>query len=158
MTDDLSELTAVLAEEVALGRELLDNLSAQRHAILCWKISDLIARVENREILFSNLAILERRRKRLVEQLTGEEAASVTLSGILADRPAGAADELARLQKTARRLYTRVHGEEKNLFELMQNLLQHIHEALIPLAEPEVALYGGAATPRVLSGLIQGKV
>ena len=157
MMDDLSELTAVLAEEVALGRELLDNLSAQREAILCWKISDLIERVENREILFSNLAILERRRKRLVEQLTGEEAANVTLSEILADRPSGAA-ELAELQKTARKLYTRLHGEEKNLFDLMQNLLAHIREALTPLAAPEVALYGGAAAPRLSSGLIQGKV
>jgi hypothetical protein len=155
MMDDLSELTAILAEEVALGRELLDNLSAQREAILCWKISDLIERVENREILFSNLAILECRRKRLVEQLTGEEAANVTLSEILAERPAA---ELAELQKAARRLYTRLHGEEKNLFDLMQNLLEHIREALTPLAEPEVALYGGAATPRLLSGLIQGKV
>jgi FlgN protein len=158
MTDDLSELTAVLAEEVALGRELLDNLSAQREAILCWKISDLIDRVENRELLFSNLTILERRRKRLVEQLTGDEAATVTLSGIIADRPAGAADELARLQKAARRLYSRLHSEERNLFDLMQNLLQHIREALTPLAEPEVALYGGAAAPRLSSGLIQGKV
>jgi FlgN protein len=158
MMDDLSELTAVLAEEVALGRELLDNLSAQRTAILSWKISDLIERVENREILFSNLAILERRRKRLVEQLTGEEAASVTLSGILADRPAGAADGLEQLQNAARRLYTRLHGEERNLFDLMQNLLQHIREALTPLAEPEVALYGSAVAPRLSSGLIQGKV
>ena len=158
MTRDLSELTAVLAEEIALGRDLLDNLSAQREAILCWKISDLIERVENREILFSNLAILEGRRKRLVEELTGEEAANVTLSGILADRPVGAAGELADMQKAARRLYSRLRGEEKNLFDLMQNLLEHIREALTPLAEPEVALYGGAAAPRVLSGLIQGKI
>ncbi|HTM10421.1 MAG TPA: flagellar export chaperone FlgN [Verrucomicrobiae bacterium] len=158
MTDDLSELAAVIGEEVSLGRELLDNLAAQREAIFGWQISDLIERIESRESLFSSLAGLERRRKRLVGQLA-EDAADITLREILADNPSAKdATALERLQKDARRLYTKLQTEEKSLLQLMENLLDHIHEALSPLSQPQVALYGRPAAARVSSGLIQGKI
>jgi len=157
--DDFSELTAVVGEEVAIGRDLLNNLAAQREAILGWKIGELIERIESRECLFSSLAILERRRKRLVEGITGDDCADHTLTEILAGKTTENVSELRELQKDARKLYTRLHAEEKSLLGLMENLLGHIHEALSPLAEPEVALYGSAApSTRVSSGLIQGKV
>lgn len=158
--DDLSELSAVLGEEVAIGRDLLNNLATQREAILGWKIGELIERIDSRESLLSSLASLESRRKRLVGLITGDDGADLTLTEILAGHaPAENVSELQRLQKDARKLYTRLHAEEKSLLDLMENLLGHIREALSPLAEPEVALYGNAApSGRVSSGLIQGKV
>jgi FlgN protein len=159
MTNGLLELAAILGEEVSVARELLDNLSAQREAILGWRIFELIERVENREILCSNLAILERRRKQIVGGLTGAEAEEATLTKILANQPdSKGTGELARMQKDARRLYTRLQAEEASLLALMENLLDHIREALSALAQPEVALYGGAAAARISSGLIEGKV
>jgi hypothetical protein len=156
---DLSELTAVVGEEVAIGRDLLNNLAAQREAILGWKIGELIERIESRESLFSSLANLERRRRRLIGVITGEDREDLTLTEIIAGNPSAEnISDLERLQKDARKLYTRLHAEEKSLLGLMENLLGHIHEALSPLAAPEVALYGiTAPSARVSSGLIQGK-
>jgi hypothetical protein len=48
MTQELTELAAAIGEEIALGQDLLDNLSAQRKAILGWRISTLIERIESR--------------------------------------------------------------------------------------------------------------
>jgi hypothetical protein len=160
MTQELSQLASVIGEEIALGRDLLDNLAAQRQAILDWKIASLIERIESRETLLSNLGAVEQRRKQLVVRLAGTEDARSSLQEILYRvQPSAEAGELARLGGEARDLYTRLQTEEKSLLGLMENLLQHIHEALDPLTRPEVTLYGGSsASARAPSGLIQGKI
>ncbi len=157
---DLAELTSVIGQEIALGRDLLDNLSAQRRAILEWKIASLIERIENRDTLLSNLGAVEQRRNQIVGRLAGAEDARLSLQEILRRaQPSAEAGELARLREQARELYTRLQTEEKNLLGLMENLLQHIREALSPLTRPEVILYGGySAAARASSGLIQGKI
>ncbi len=158
MTEELAELTAIIGAEVSLGEELLDNLSAQRQAILGWKISHLIERIENRETLLSGLDALETRRKRVIGTL-GCAGDGLSLGEILgAARPLDGAGELGRLRDRARRIYTRLESEEKSLLDLMENLLAHIREALRPLTRPAVSLYGGAAPARPSSGLIQGKI
>jgi hypothetical protein len=158
MTQKLTELAAAIGEEISLGRELLDNLSAQRKAILGWEISTLIERIEGREALLLNLGAVEEKRQRITNQLGGEEA-NLSLQAILGRvlSPAEAA-ELSCLGEQARRTYTRLQAEEKSLLSLMENLLGHIREALSPLTLPEVRLYGKTAAPRSSSGLLQGKI
>jgi hypothetical protein len=158
MTQDLTELAAAIGEEISLGQDLLDNLSAQRKAILGWEISTLIERIESREALLLNLGAVEEKRQRIVSRLGGEEA-NPSLQGILGRASSAAeATELGRLREQARRTYTQLQAEEKSLLSLMENLLGHIREALSPLTLPEVRLYGNTAAPRASSGLLQGKI
>jgi Mg2+ and Co2+ transporter CorA len=159
MTQELTELAAAIGEEIALGQDLLDNLSAQREAILGWRISTLIERIESREALLLSLGAVEERRLRITSQLSGEGA---SLKEILSrTSPSEQTAELGRLREEARRTYTRLQADEKSLLALMENLLVHIREALSPLTFPEVRLYGeqgasGASRPS--SGLIEGKI
>jgi hypothetical protein len=159
MTQELTELAAAIGEEIALGQDLLDNLSAQRKAILGWRISTLIERIESREALLLSLGAVEERRLRITSQLSGEGA---SLKEILSrTSPSEQTAELGRLREEARRTYTRLQADEKSLLALMENLLVHIREALSPLTFPEVRLYGeqgasGASRPS--SGLIEGKI
>lgn len=158
MTQDLNELAAAIGEEISLGQDLLDNLSAQRKAILGWEISTLIERIESREALLLNLGAVEEKRQRIVSQFGGEEA-HLSLQAILGRASSDAqATELSRLGGQARRTYTQLQAEEKSLLSLMENLLGHIREALSPLTLPEVRLYGNTAAPRSSSGLLQGKI
>ncbi|MGH8514777.1 MAG: flagellar export chaperone FlgN [Gammaproteobacteria bacterium] len=161
MTQDLTELAAAIGEEISLGQDLLDNLSAQRKAILGWEISTLIERIESREALLLNLGAVEEKRQRIVSRLGGEEA-NPSLQGILGRASSAAeATELGRLREQARRIYVQLQAEEKSLLSLMENLLGHIREALSPLILPEVRLYGeqgAAGSSRPSSGLIQGKI
>jgi hypothetical protein len=158
MTQDLTELAAAIGEEISLGRDLLDNLSAQRKAILGWEISTLIERIESRAALLLNLGAVEEKRQRIVSRLSGEEA-NLSLQAILGRASSAAeATELSRLGEQARRTYMQLQAEEKSLLSLMENLLGHIREALSPLTLPEVRLYGNTASARPSSGLIQGKI
>ncbi len=161
MTRELTELAAAIEEEIALGQELLDNLSAQRKAILGWKISTLIERIESREALLLGLGAVEEKRQRIVGRLSGDDA-SLSMKDILSRAASTAyAAALGRLRDEARRTYTQIQSEEKNLLALMENLLAHIREALSPLSFPEVRLYGGpsaAGGARPSSGLLEGKI
>jgi hypothetical protein len=161
MTQDLTELAAAIGEEISLGQDLLDNLSAQRKAILGWEISTLIERIESREALLLNLGAVEEKRQRITSQLSGEEP-NLSLQAILGRASsAEQATELSRLREQARRIYAQLQAEEKSLLSLMENLLGHIREALSPLTLPEVHLYGEqgvAGLSRSSSGLIQGKI
>lgn len=163
MTHELTELAAVVGDEISLGQDLQENLSAQRQAILEWKISSLIERIESRESLLSNLGAMEQRRRAIVGRLGGADDATLSLSEILCRvSQADQAGELQRLQEQARRTYTRLQAEEKSLLNLMDNLLQHIREALSPLGGSDVRLYGEQGTSDSFthrsSGLIQGKI
>ncbi|MGH7766746.1 MAG: flagellar export chaperone FlgN [Candidatus Binatia bacterium] len=161
MTRDLTELAAAVGEEISLGQDLLDNLSAQRKAILGWQISTLIERIESREALLLHLGAVEEKRQRITSQLGGEEP-NPSLQAILSCASlAEQATELSRLREQARRTYAQLQTEEKSLLSLMENLLGHIREALSPLILPEVRLYGeqgAAGSSRPSSGLIQGKI
>ncbi|HEY3304555.1 MAG TPA: flagellar export chaperone FlgN [Candidatus Binatia bacterium] len=161
MTQDLTELAAAIGEEISLGQDLLDNLSAQRKAILAWQISTLIERIESREALLLNLGAVEEKRQRITSQLGGGDT-NLSLQAILGRASsAEQATELSRLREQARRVYAQLQAEEKSLLSLMENLLGHIREALSPLTLPEVRLYGeqgAAGASRPSSGLIQGKV
>jgi hypothetical protein len=161
MTQDLTELAAAIGEEISLGQDLLDNLSAQRKAILGWEISTLIERIESREALLLNLGAVEERRQRITSRLGGEEP-NPSLQAILGRASsAEQANDLSRLREQARRTYTELQAEEKSLLGLMENLLDHIRGALSPLTLPEVRLYGeqrASGSSRLSSGLIQGKI
>ena len=163
MTEELTDLAALIGDEISVGRDLLENLSAQRQAILDWKISSLIERIESRESLLSSLSALERRRREIAGRLGGADNATISLTEILCRFcAADQAGELQRLQDEARRTYTRLQAEEKSLLNLMENLLQHIREALSPLTRSDVRLYGEQGMPdsvtHASSGLIQGKI
>jgi len=158
MIQELTELAAAIGEEIALGRDLLDNLSAQRKAILGWEISTLIERIESREALLLNLGAVEEKRQRITSRLCDDDG-NLSLQALMARASsAEQASELGRLREQARRTYAQLQTEEKSLLSLMENLLGHIREALSPLTLPSVRLYGKAAPAASSSGLIQGKV
>ena len=90
----LTELTAVLEEEAALGEELRHNVDAQKQAIVCWDAAKLLESVDARERGLRLLAAMEDRRRKLLEEAGSSPGQSVTLRRIVAELPQ---DDPARL-------------------------------------------------------------
>jgi hypothetical protein len=158
---DLNDLAALLDEEVAIGEELRRNLAMQRQALIAWDMEVLIAAIEAREARLRSLAELERRRVAVLQQGRATEA-SLQLKHFIAEIPDGV--PVRRRLQTARaralEIFTRLEADERNINGLMENLLEHLREALTPLARPVISLYGerGAAAPqRPASAFIQNK-
>lgn len=161
-TQKLQELSGVIEEQIRAGEDLLRNLASQREAILAWDVSALMGRIEERESRLESLAVLEQRRREVVEGLVGGAGKNLSLKDLLERFPCEPETaKLAYLRIRAREVYARLQDEEKRLVDLTENLLGHLREALRPLSEGSVHLYGdkGTAGPRrPAAGLIQGKV
>jgi hypothetical protein len=227
MKHALTELAAVMEEEVRIGEELLRNLADQKEAILSWDSSTILARVEEKEVLIHRLGTMEEKRQAIMVQLCRSPGKNPSLRELLAqlsleDRKSlgqeelrvkeakgqesraqsqesrakesgskplalssklseplalssklseplalshsagpSVQDRLSYLQHQAREIYSRLRAEEKGFVSLMQTLLGHLREALSPLSQPPVPLYGKRGTlalPRPESGLVQGKI
>jgi len=162
MNIDLSALAAILDEEIAVGEELNRNLAAQRQTLAAWDIVGLLRQIEAREPWLRTLSRLEEKRAALLKQ-SEPAAAHVTLRKVIAQLPPDGEERnrLRELRARAHALFTRLHTGERSLHGLMESLLSQIREALNPLMQPAVSLYGetGAAVPqRAESGLMRGKV
>src|SRR5215510_8290880 len=131
----LAELIAVLEEEVLLGETLLQNLVAQKKAILAWDSSALLKKVEEKEILLRQLSTLDGRREEAVHQLFFEQnipdaEGSPALKILLAHLPSTPQTAtLDHLQRRAWQIYSRLRAGEKHLTNLMGILLNQIGEA-----------------------------
>jgi hypothetical protein len=66
---------------------------------------------------------------------------------------------LSRLQEAVRKVFTRLQADERHVHGLIENLLAHVQEALSPLMQSDVSVYGetGVAISRSWPGLIHGK-
>ena len=161
MNGKMDDLAAVLEEEIAVGGELSRNLAAQRQALVAWDMDALIAEIQAREPWLRTLGELEARRQNLLTQW-GAPNESVTLSRLIATSAESlpARRQLQTVRARAQETFVRLQADERNVNELMENLLSHLNEALRPLARPAVALYGdtGATTAqRPSSAFIRSK-
>ena len=161
--NELNDLISVVEDEVQVGEQLCHNLAAQKEAILSWDSSALLERVEEKEALIRKLGGMEQRRQGIAAQLLHSDITeNPSLRALLARLPSGPGTvQLGSLQSHAWVLYNRIRLEEKRLVTLMDYILVNIREALSPLSQPIVHLYGkkGALTqPRPESGLIKGKI
>ena len=87
MTHALTELAAVIEEEVRVGEELLRNLAAQREAILSWDSSALFERTEEKEVLIRGLGAMEERRQGIMTHLCRSPGKNPSLREFLAQLP-----------------------------------------------------------------------
>jgi hypothetical protein len=159
---DWNDFAALLDEEAAVGEELRGNLAAQRRALVAWDMQALIAGIDAREAYLRSLAELERRRIMLLEQ-AGVTDTSFQLKQLIAHIPDGLPirRRLATARARALETFTRLQADERNLNSFMASLLEHLRDAVSPLARPDVSLYGdtGAApSQRPVSAFIRNRV
>lgn len=162
MSNSLNALAEVLEGEIALGETLRANLEAQKRALVAWDITDLLARIEAREVSLRSLGELEQRREQVLEQC-GALAAAPRLRQVITQLPQAlpARVRLSRLHEQTRKTFLRLRADEQQLHGLMGNLVGLIQEALSPLVQPALSTYGesGAAErQRSASALLQSKV
>jgi hypothetical protein len=164
----LTELIAVLENEVRLGERLLQNLAAQKDAILAWDSSALLEHVEEKEHLVRKLAEMEGQRQEAIRRLLtahglpGEDGAPALKSLLAQLPPTPYKAMLDLLQQRSWRIYSRLRVAERQLSGLMGALLNHIGEALGLLTTPsQIPLYAGngaLAASRPDPGFVQEKV
>jgi flagellar biosynthesis/type III secretory pathway chaperone len=157
---DFAELIAVIEEEILVGEELRRNLEEQKKALLAWDVAALLHQVDAREPWLRSLGELEQRRQQVMKGIT-PYLSPMTLRELIVKFPSGTPerDRLSSLQEGARKVFTRLQADERHVHGLIENLLAHIQEALSPLIQSDVSLYGetGVAMPRSRPGLIHGK-
>jgi hypothetical protein len=164
----LTDLLAVLEDEVRLGETLLSNLNAQKEAILAWDSSALLLHVVEKEHLVRQLAEMEKKRQDTVGQLLAahglpETDGTPALKVLLTDLPPSPQRAvLGHLQQRAWQVYSHLRAGEKHLTTLMGMLLTHIGEALDSVTRPtSMATYGGKgilAAARPDPGFVQEKI
>ena len=161
MSADLTELVSVLEDEIAVGEKLYRNLEAQKNAIVAWDIVSLLEQIDTKEPWLRSLGELEKRRSEVLKRISSGDA-PITLRQIIASLPQDGSEcaLLDKLREQARKVFTRLDAEERNLHELMQRLLGHLQDALNSLTDP-LPVYsesGITPSPRAKSGLLHGKV
>ena len=161
MDAHVSQLAAVLEEEISVGEALERNLAAQKKALIGWDVAGVLEQIAAREPWLRALGALEIKRK---EILQGTEllSNSPTLRQLLATLPKDApeAQRLRRLRERGGEIFRRLDVDEHALHGLMENLSAHIQEALQPLLSSAAPLYSetGTAEPtRPPSALIHSK-
>jgi len=157
----LSELAAILEQEITVAEELEQNLAGQKQAVLDWNMEQLIAQLDARTPWLSQLEALERQRADCLVR-SGFDHRTTTLRHLLAGLPPDAPerDRLAALQGDSKKIFRRLQADERLLHELMENLLGHIHGALKSLLPPQPTTYGEtgvAEAPRPETTLLHGR-
>ena len=158
----VQDLVTTVTDEVQLGEQLLDNMSAQREAILAWNAATLLKRLAEKELLLYKLQALTARQHELLNQhLCSPIERSGSLNDLLSQLPAGQEKTaLSGLQLRVREIYSRVQIEEHKLVSLLEHLLGHMGEVFASLVQAPIHVYGRNGTsslPRPQSELIQGK-
>jgi len=159
---DLTQLAAVIEEEIAVGEELNRNLGEQRNAIIAWNVNTFQQRLGEREVWLRSLGELEKQRLQILERI-GFADVTASLRQMLDTMPQGSPEvvRLRALQDQARKSFIGLQNGERALCELIKLFLAHIHEALRPLQRPSVTVYGGTgktAPQRPVSALIRNRV
>jgi hypothetical protein len=159
--NSLNGLAAILEDEVRLGEQLLQNLDAQKSAVLAWDAAALIACLEEMEVLAGRLDSAEKNRRDIMASVLYSEA-NLSLGELLARIPPGPLrSKLSSLRREAREVYGRLAREEKSLLVLVRSLAGHLRQAFDGLFHPPANLYGecGALAPPVReSKLVEAKI
>jgi hypothetical protein len=159
--NSLSDLAAVLEDEIRVGEQLIRNLDGQKSAVLAWDAAALIARLEEMEVLAGTLDSAEKKRRDIMASVLYSEA-NLSLGELLARIPPGPfRSKLGSLRREAREVYGRLSREEKSLLVLVQALAGHLRQAFDGLFARPANLYGegGAlAPPSRESKLVEAKI
>jgi len=161
MSTNVAELVSILEDEIKVGEELYRNLEAQRKAIVMWDITNLLDQIAARETWLRSLNRLEEKRREIIKEFSSTNA-PITFRQIIDTLPDGGSERalFAQLRERARKIFVRLHAEERNLFDLMRNLWSHIQEALSPPTESLGSVYSksGVTLPTgTRSSLLRGK-
>jgi hypothetical protein len=158
----LSELFTVLEDQLAAGRELLQNLERQKRAIVEWDLIGLMEQLREKERWLRTLEALEQQRASLVTEIVAPGARPFTLRELVKGTVAqDDADRWEGFRRRAHETFARLLAGERDLAELMENITLHIQEALSPSKLSSAAVYGEtgtAASQRPSAGLIAGRV
>jgi flagellar biosynthesis/type III secretory pathway chaperone len=143
MTACLSEIAAILEQEINVAEELEKNLAGQKQALLDWNMDSLLAALDARATWLGRLETLERERAECLARC-GYEQSGTTLRHLLSALPPDVPqrDRLAALRGDSEKIFRRVQADERVLHELMEELLAHIHGALKSLLPSNAATYG----------------
>ena len=143
MGTPLNELAQLLEEEITVGEELRRNLTAQKHAIVAWDVTELLAQIKAREPWLRLLGELETRRDRLISESDLFNETPVLRRAIAAlPKESAETSRLIALRQRTRDTFVRLQGDEEHLHLLMENLLSHIQEAFLTVSHPAVPTYG----------------
>jgi hypothetical protein len=161
MNTEVADLVSILEDEIKVGEELYRNLEAQRKAIVAWDIANLLDQITARETWLRSLIRLEEKRTEILKALNSSNA-QITLRQIIDSLPEGGSERLlfAQLRERARKIFVRLHAEERNLLDLMRNLWLHIQEALGSPTQSLGSVYsksGATLTTGTRSTLLRGK-
>ena len=139
----LTDLIAILENEIALGEELTVNLDAQKQAILHWNSGELLVHLDARERGLRSLAELEVRRLAALKALKFPPDESVTLRRVIAGLSENDPERvtISGLRQRMRDVFTRLTAEEGSLHKLMEALLGHVQDALLAIPETAGTLY-----------------
>lgn len=132
----LSELTEVLAEQVAVFETLLDLSRRKRDVLVEGGIPEFEAILEAEQALVWQAGKLEQRRLGLQEdvaRLLGMAVEDVTMSAILAANPGPHEAELRRLQKHLGGLLADLDGLNAGNARLLKQSLDYINVAIAAL-------------------------
>jgi hypothetical protein len=159
---EIAELVSVLEEEIALGEELMRNLDIQKQAILNWDAAKLLESVDQRERRIKLLALLEDRRRKLLDAASSRAGETGNLRGIIGQIAQDDPKRLAvsQLRERTRQVFTRLTAEEGTLRKLMETLLGHIQDALVAFPQITGAMYDDSGLAHVSEdrfGLYQTK-
>jgi hypothetical protein len=161
MNLELTDLIALLEEEIAVGERLLLNLATQREALVAWNMQKLLSEMDAREASIRALNELETRRLNLLQtQETGN--CPFTLGQLIGRcrESSPARHRLESVRTKARAIFSRLQKDDRDLNGLMKTLQTHLHEALKPLACPAVPLYdesGAALRQRPSTAIMHSK-
>lgn len=143
MTISLNELAAILEQELAVAEKLENNLAAQKQAIVDWNAEALLATIDAREPWLRRLEELEAERSACLAQ-HDDHGKKLSLRDLLALAPPATPElpQLRALQQRAKRIFTRLHTDERRFNALLKNLSNLIDEAWSPLAQSAAPTYG----------------
>ncbi len=138
----VQDLVTTVTDEVQLGEQLLDNMSAQREAILAWNAATLLERLTEKELLLYKLQALTTRQRELLDHhLYSPIGRSGSLNDLLRQLPAGREKTaLSDLRLCVREIYSRLQTEEHKLVSLLEHLLGHMGEVFASLVQAPVHL------------------
>jgi len=161
MSTEVTELVSILEDEIKVGEELYRNLEAQKRAIVAWDIANLLDQIAARETWLRSLSRLEEKRCEILKSF-GSTNSPITFRQIIETLPDVGSERalFAQLRERARKIFVRLHAEERNLLDVMRNLWSHVQEALSSPTQSLGSVYNktGVTLPSgTRSPLLRGK-
>lgn len=144
----LTELVTTIETELHLGEQLMQNLAAQKAAILNWNATRLLEGLSEKELLLHRLqATTTQQSQMLSHSECSSREQQPRLLDWVAQLPTGPEKSaILQLQLRVCDLYTTLHSEEHKLVSLLETMLGHTQEMLHTFEPASVSVYGRSGT------------